>query len=171
MCPIIRLWQEIEGGLNSSTATLLTSLFCVRLFSALSPVSGNKALMDGTAVFTTSSSPLRSLLRSTSASPIGSFPGSVSVLLCTWSEGLCTWSEGLLARAVLRDSVADPGAIDGLITWDATQMPLLDSRGLRFRPRASLGLPPQDRFSWSHRHRHWVLGLPVQMQWLRGHRR
>ena len=35
----------VDGGLNSGTAPLLTGLFWARLFSALSPVSGNVALL------------------------------------------------------------------------------------------------------------------------------
>ena len=112
---------EIEGGFNSSTAPLLTRLFWARLFSALSPVSGNVALRDGVAVFPTCSSSLRSLLQATSFSPIGCFPCSLSALFSAWVQGLLT-------RAFLRDFDEDAAAIDGYLDWDFTQLPLLDSR-------------------------------------------
>ena len=143
---------EIEGGFNSSTAPLLTRLFWARLFSTLSPVSGNVALRDGTTVFTTWSS-LRSLLRSTSTTPIGSFPGSLSMLLVYWSEGLLT-------RTVLRDFAAVSGEIDDFFAWDTKQLPWLDSR-------TSIA---SSCVTW-HRQWQWVPGLQVQVQRLRDHGR
>ena len=112
---------EIERGFHSNAAHLLTSLFWARLVAALSPVSGNVALRDGTTVFTTSPSSLSSLLRSASSSPIGAFPGSLSVLFSRWAEGA-------LSRTVLRDFAASSGELDGFCSWDANRLPFLDSR-------------------------------------------